>query len=246
MSGKPPVLDDSRPSPRTSKPAGAPPARTRPAVKLAPMPTAEPPRTGKGKSGDPPVLKPDMKLPADALRASKSGSKPLAAHLRRHEDALETARKGGKDKAPPVVESEAAKAARGRRGAKAKTEEDAPLLGGREERQLARRRTTPPRGDDDQPVRQVRRINRTKRKSGISTAAPRKEQISIQLPCSVRELSEAAGVPGAEILRILMNQGVMSTLNMQMDPEMTELVAGELLATLFELAHLCRDLAREL
>jgi translation initiation factor IF-2 len=227
VTGKPPVLDDNRPAPRTNKPAGAPPARTRPAVKLAPMPTAEPPKPGKAKSGEPPVLKPDMKLPADALRASKSGSKPLAAHLRRHEDALETARKG-KEKAPPAADGDGAKTARGRRGAKAKTEEDAPLLGGREERQLARRRTTPPRGDDDAPVRQVRRITRTKRKSGVSTAAPRKEQVAIQLPCSVRELSEAAGVPGAEILRILMNEGVMATLNAQMDPEMTQLVAGEL------------------
>ena len=44
----------------------------------------------------------------------------------------------------------------------------------------------------------------------------------------MRELSEAAGVPGADILRILMNEGVMGTLNAQMDPEMTELVAAEL------------------
>ena len=45
-------------------------------------------------------------------------------------------------------------------------------------------------------------------------------------------MSEAAGVPGAEILRILMNEGVMGTLNSQMDPEMTQLVAGQLGITL--------------
>jgi translation initiation factor IF-2 len=224
MSGKPPVLED-KPTPRTSKPAGTPP-RARPAVKLAPLPAAEPPKPGKGKSGEPAVMKPDMKLPADALRASKSGSKPLAAHLRRHEDALETAKRS---KEKPAVADETAKAGRGRRGKGGKADEgDAPLLGGREERQLARRRTTPARGDDDAPVRSVRRINRTKRKSGLSTAAPRKEHVSIQLPCTVRELSEAAGVPGAEILKILMAEGVMGTLNTQMDPDMTELVAGEL------------------
>jgi translation initiation factor IF-2 len=223
--GKPPVLEEARPATsRGAKPAGTPP-RTRPAVKLAPMPTIEPPKAGKAAPGEPPALKPDMKLPADALRASKSGSKPLAAHLRRHEDALETLRKtkevsGGETTAKP---------ARGRRGRGGKAEEDAPLLGGREERQLARRRSAPARGDDDSaPVRPVRRIVRAKKRTGVSTAAPRKEQVSIQLPCTVRELSEAAGVPGAEILRILMSEGVFGTLNTQMDPDMTELVAGEL------------------
>jgi len=226
MMGKPPVLEEARTPPqRTAKPAGTPP-RARPAVKLAPMPAAEPPRAGKSKAGDVPVMKPDMKLPADALRASKTGSKPLAAHLRRHEDALETARRA-KDKtaAPPAEDG---KGVRGRRGAKGKGEEDAPLLGGREERQLARRRSTPARGDDDAPVRSSRRITRTRKRAGGSATIPRKEQVSIQLPCTVRELSEAAGIPGADILRILMNEGVMSTLNSQMDPDLTQLVAGEL------------------
>jgi translation initiation factor IF-2 len=226
--GKPPVLDDVvRPGSRGgAKPAGGPPRPARPAIKLAPMPTVEPPKPGRQAAGGPAVVKPDMKLPADALRASKSGSKPLAAHLRRHEDALETVRRA-KEVATP--ESEAAKtAARGRRGRGVqKTEEDAPMLGGREERQLARRRTVSTTGDDDRPIRGRRRAA-PKRRSGMSTTAPRKERISIQLPCTVRELSEAAGVPGADILRILMTEGVMGTLNTQMDPDMTELIATEL------------------
>jgi translation initiation factor IF-2 len=44
----------------------------------------------------------------------------------------------------------------------------------------------------------------------------------------VRELSEAAGVPASEIQRILMNEGLMTTINAVMDPDMTELVAAEL------------------
>ena len=219
------MLDEVRPASRSGKPAGAPP-RSRPAVKLAPMPTVEPPKPGKVAAGGPAVMKPDMKLPADALCASKSGSKPLAAHLRRHEDALATVKR---TKEAAVAESETAKTARGRRGRGAKTEDgDAPLLGGREERQLARRRSTPVGGEEDRPVRGPRRMARKQRRSGLSTAAPRKERVSVQLPCTVRELSEAAGIPGAEILRILMNEGVMGTLNSQMDPEMTELVAAEL------------------
>jgi translation initiation factor IF-2 len=188
------------------------------------MPTVEPQKPSRGKAGEA-VMKPDMKLPADALRASKSGSKPLAAHLRRHEDALDTAKK------KTAAEEESAKAAKRRGKLPPAKGEEGPLLGGREERQLARRRTPTSRGGDDdgRTMRPGRRMSRQKRRStGVSTAAPRKERVTVQLPCSVRELSAAAGVPGADILRILMAEGVMGNLNTQMDPEMTELVAAEM------------------
>jgi translation initiation factor IF-2 len=232
-SGKPPSLDEIKSPNRGDrggagggKPGGQPPQRSRPAIKLAPMPTVEPPKPGRAGAGGPQVIKPDLKLPADALKASKSGSKPLAAHLRRHEDALETVKRA--KELPPVEEAGKA-GVRGRRGKGGKTEDEAPLLGGREERQLARRRTVST-GDDDRPMRGPRRISRVKKRSGGSATAPRKERVSIQLPCTVRELSEAAGVPAADILRILMNEGVPGAMNInaQMDPETTELIAAEL------------------
>jgi translation initiation factor IF-2 len=225
--GKPPSLEDLRPAARGgSKPAGTP-QRARPAIKMAPMPAVEPPRPGRPATGGQQVVKPDMKLPADALKASKSGSKPLAAHLRRHEDALATVKRS--KELAPVTET-AKGAVRGRRGKVAgKAEEgEAPLLGGREERQLARRRTVPLGGEEDRPIRGPRRSARRPKRTGANTTAPRKERITIQLPCTVRELSEVAGVPGSDILRILMTEGVMGTLNTQMDPDMTELIAGEL------------------
>jgi translation initiation factor IF-2 len=192
------------------------------------MPAVEPPKPMRGKAGGEQVMKPDMKLPADAMRAGKSGSKPLAAHLRRHEDAVDAAKKA------KALEEETAKAAkrggaagRGKPMIAGKEGEGGPLLGGREERQLARRRTGNRPGDDDRPSRGPRRA-RPKRRSGVSSTVPRKERISIQLPCTVRELSAAAGVPGIDILRILMSEGAMATLNTQMDPDMTELIAAEL------------------
>ena len=231
MSGKPPVFEEPKTGNRggnAGKPAGSPPPKTRPAIKLAPMPTVEPPKPMRGKAGGEQVMKPDMKLPADAMRAGKSGSKPLAAHLRRHEDAVDAAKKA------KALEEETAKAAkrgaglgRGKPMIGGKPGEGGPLLGGREERQLARRRTGNRPGDDDRPSRGPRRA-RPKRRSGVSSTVPRKERISIQLPCTVRELSAAAGVPGIDILRILMSEGAMATLNTQMDPDMTELIAAEL------------------
>ena len=64
--------------------------------------------------------------------------------------------------------------------------------------------------------------------SNAAITAPRKERIAIQLPCTVRELSEAAGVPASEILRILMNEGVMTSITAVMDADMTQIVAAEL------------------
>jgi len=230
VTGKPPSLDQQRPSSGGSRPTSGSPQRGRPAVKLAPMPAVEPTPTGKSSAADElPAQKPDLKLPADALRAGKSGGKPLAAHLRRHEESLETAKtksRSGKAKEAEGEEAKSTRPARGRRGKlKPVPSEGAPMLGGREQRQLSRRRQGQQRGGNG-PL--GRRSFRRPKRSGVSTAAPRKGKVSVQLPCTVRELSEAAGVPAAQILRILMDQGVMTTITSLMDPELTELAAVEL------------------
>ncbi|NOY40843.1 MAG: translation initiation factor IF-2 [Planctomycetes bacterium] len=217
-SGKPPSITPSRPnssSNQGSKAANGNGQRGRPAIKLAPMPEVEQPSAkASSKADEQPTQKPDMKLPADALRAGKSGAKPLSAHLRRHEESLETAKKGDEKSRP----------ARGVRGVgQGKKEDKTPMLGGREQRQLSRQRTPKRRGGDMRP----RRFRRS-RKSGINTAAPRKDKVSLQLPCTVREFSEAAGVPANQIMRILMEEGVMLTITALMDPDLTELVAAEL------------------
>ena len=213
--------------------------RARPAVKLAPMPKSRQP-SPQPTSTEPPAQKPDLRLPADVLGAGKQGAKPLAAHLRRHERTLDEEKKqrGLKGLRPPgapaplPVETEEerrnkSKHRRGKGTAGEGEEEGKPILGGREQRQLARRRTPTTVGEDDRPQRFGRRQRRPI-STGASTAAPRKELVTVQLPCTVRELSEAAGVSASEILRILMNEGVMTTITALMDPDMTQLVAAEL------------------
>jgi translation initiation factor IF-2 len=235
-SGKVPVVGaDNRGGERRRAEPGE---RTRPAVKLAPMPKSRQP-SPQTTANEPPAQKPDMRLPAELLGAGKQGSKPLAAHLKRHERTLEEEKKarGPGAKGPrvplaplPADEGEGhrgkGKSRRGKEGESTEGE-GRPILGGREQRQLARRRTVTPDGEEASPHR---RLGRRPRRvaTGLSTAAPRKERVTIQLPCTVRELSEAAGVPASEILRILMNEGVMTTITAQMDPDLTELVAAEL------------------
>lgn len=213
--------------------------RARPAIKLAPMPQTRQP-SAQPAGNEPPAQKPDLRLPAELLGAGKQGSKPLAAHLKRHERTLDEEKKQRGLKGPrvpgaltpaPADDEESrrgkGKHRRGKEGA-AGGDEDRPMLGGREQRQLARRRTVTPGDGEERPHRSLSRRQRRSTPTGASTAAPRKERVTIQLPCTVRELSEAAGVPASEILRILMNEGVMTTITAAIDPDLTELVAAEL------------------
>jgi translation initiation factor IF-2 len=230
MTGKVPTVGSEAKAPVRRKGNGsAATERARPAIKLAPMPKQAKP-VGGPASTEPPAQKPDMKLPADVMGAGKLGSKPLAAHLRRHEKSLEVDRdkRAGK---PTREVAEAAPATRGRprRGAKVageeETKEGRPILGGREQRQLERRRNAPRVDGEEAPVRQY---TRKLKRAGANTAAPRKDRVTVYLPCTVRELSEAAGIQAAQIQRVLMNEGVMATITAVIDPALAELVAAEL------------------
>jgi translation initiation factor IF-2 len=241
VTGKVPVVGAETKTGERKKTDGAAAAeRARPAVKLAPMPKTRQP-SAQPAANEPPAQKPDLRLPADLLGAGKQGSKPLAAHLRRHERTLEEEKKQrglkglrvpGAPLPPPTETEEGERRGRGkhRRGkeAPADGDEEGPMLGGREQRQLARRRNATPTDTEDRPQRSLARRQRRTTSTGASTAAPRKEKVSIQLPCTVRELSEAAGVPASEIQRILMNEGVIAMINNVMDPDLTQLVAAEL------------------
>src|SRR5271166_2430615 len=166
---------DSKPSerqggekPGVERPAGEkkPAERTTPAMHLAPMP-AQSKALAKHKPKEPVPQKPDIKLPPDAIRASKAGSKPLSEHLRKHEEKKKrddlAAKKGTSRAGTPgaeivgiPVQEPASGKERPRRGGVVKAagaeeeREGAGLstLGGREQRQAKRKRSTTakPRG----------------------------------------------------------------------------------------------------
>jgi translation initiation factor IF-2 len=218
--GKVPVVGARPEAPRRKANEGP---KARPVVKLAAMPTIAEPRDTKPKADEGPTQKPDMKLPAEVLGGARGGAKPLAAHLKRAEKTLEAARLRDRTAVPEEPGRPTGVAGKGRAKGKAGAAStgEGPMLGGREARQLNRTR------GGRAPLKPRRMLRRAK-KSGANTAAPRKERVAVQLPCTVKELSEAAGVPAAMILRILLEEGVMTTINAQMDLELTELVAAEL------------------
>jgi translation initiation factor IF-2 len=240
------------------------PERTGPTIKLAPIPAAQQPPT-PAKPVEPPPQKPDIKLPLDAIRASRMGTKPLSEHLRKHEERrkqqieddkrkAERPAKPGKARSPADATGGAAAPAgpgrekakdkdrekdkdRGRRpparpGAPAKKEEEgAVTLGGREQRQLKRKRGPTGRRSDseeDEPVRATRLTLRRLKRGAISTAAPRKSNVVVELPCTVRSFSEAVGVPAARVMGELMKLGFPSIITASLDQEVAQMLAMSL------------------
>lgn len=249
-SGKPKMLDIEAPKepsdgsgkkPDTDKPK---PEKSGPTPHLAPMPAAVTPPANV--TDEPKTQKPDLKLPADAIRAGKQGSKPLSEHLRKHEERkrVQAGKPRGTEKAAPAAGGTGTtipakdRARRGGRPAPVGKEKEggdelSRMAGGREARQLKRKRTatrTRRRGEEDDSSggRSSRMRHRTRR-TGTNTAAPRKTAVTLTLPCSVRSFSEAVGVPAKEILRKLIPvMGLSVNLTTTLDEETAELIASEI------------------
>ncbi len=177
--------------------------KSAPAMHLAPMPTPSK-SIGKNRPKEPTPQKPDIKLPPDAIRAGKAGSKPLSEHLRKHEEKKKrddlAAKKGtprsgpaepGTGVAPPADLAggkERPRRAPGKPGAAEDEREGAGLatLGGREQRQAKRKRSTTAKrrgsGEDEEGSTGAARRSRNLRRTGTNTAAPAKARSSWNCP----------------------------------------------------------------
>jgi translation initiation factor IF-2 len=240
--GRPPEIAPPKPEAPAARPAvrpgGAAKPVPRPAFKLAPMPaSARPPVTRS--SQEPVAQKPEVKLPLDAIRSAKAGgAKPLADHMRKHEQQRQADGQrprpglgigrggpgGGMMPVPPPMEPGVRPRRTPNKGGTAKPDD---VLGGRELRQLSRKRPDG-RGDDDDGGLRRRRGLRP-RKGGVSTAAPRKTNASVQVPCNVRGFSEAIGLSAGEVLKKLLTFGTesMPSMGTMLDRDTVELLAAE-------------------
>jgi translation initiation factor IF-2 len=237
--GKPPVLPPKPIAPakpeRVERPAAEvakkPPEGPRaPAIRVARLPMAQQPPVAK-KPAEPAPQKPVIKLPADV----RSGRAPLADHIKdvekqRVETETPAAKKPGGPR--PPAPAAAPDSQRPRRGAKVAGAEDS-QMGTREERQRNRKRTAADRPvrvtatgvvEEDRPLR---RPKPRQRRSGVSTAAPRKGHVVVQMPCNVRSFSAAIGVPVNKVLGKLLQLGSMSTITSDLEIETIELLATE-------------------
>ncbi|MCL4127947.1 UNVERIFIED_CONTAM: hypothetical protein GTU68_018406 [Idotea baltica] len=78
--------------------------------------------------------------------------------------------------------------------------------------------------------RQSHYRRRTRSGPTVNTAAPRKDDVVLQLPCTVREFSEAAGVATVQVLLTLKQLGDESnkTINSMLEDEMVEMLIDHL------------------
>ena len=225
-----PVLGGRQTPPKKSVENGerdaSPADKSGPSIKLAPMPTAK--AAPAKKKQEPRAQKPDLKLPPGAIKAGKAGAKPLSDHLRKHEKKHAGGAKSPTAAGPGTSGADTANKDRGKKGKRpaGPSEDSAGTLGGREQRQLKRKRAAAGRrrrdDDDGSSPRQYRRLRRT---GNTNTAAPRKNKVVLDLPCTVKSFAENLGLPVNAVLGKLFEFGKMLTITASLDLETAELLA---------------------
>jgi translation initiation factor IF-2 len=212
------------------------PKRRAPVINVspAPMPEVRQPAP-QPQAEEQKTQKPEIRLPKEALSARKGQRRPPLEHL------TEKKSKKDKDKRHPVaaaepepgVVPETADGARRGRKAKAPEGEEVGLVGmasaraDRKARRATRKTRVPDSQDRDQESPQPRK-RRTLQRRGTNTAAPRKGKVTLELPCTVRSFSEAAGVSAMQVQKTLMGMGLMLNINSAIDAEYVDMLAAEL------------------
>ena len=224
-----PNLEDYRQGYHGDRPGGN--RHSGPVVHVAPLPQgASQPRVVKSR--EPVAQKPDMKLPTKLLRGKGNVAQSIEEHIRKHEERIRKKEEERKeregDKKSTKTGSKGIKDTEGRTRTKGTTEFGG--SGGLFAPDKKKRRTgaTFRRSgdDDDGGVFVPRQLKRQKvHGRSVNTAAPRKGDIVIQLPCTVKQFAEHTGLSIAIIIRKLLEMGVPVTLNSQLNVESSELLA---------------------
>ncbi|QDV66681.1 Translation initiation factor IF-2 [Rosistilla carotiformis] len=206
-----------------------------PVINLAAVPKS-PTRQPRPAAGEAPAQKPEIRLSKDVIQGHKQGQGMKASLEKLVQDDVDSKKAdSGKGKVGGALSSFTGTGnERGRAGKAADLEEErtkkkgiAGMASARADRNKGRRggrrdiERSFSHGDD-------RRRRRTITRTGKNTAAPRKENVVLELPCSIRSFSEAAGISAAQVLKTLMGMGMMMNINAQIDQGTAELIAAEL------------------
>ncbi len=180
-------------------------AKAKPSLpNIATPPSYKPPKSKTPAKQDEPVQRPEIPLTAEAFEQQS----PLKAHMQDKKRRKQLAEDEGFDREKPP--------GRGGRG---------PLGGEGEVRRQRRERRIGTRTlTTDEDVGDVRAPKRTIRRRRPTGTVALKTSAQIEMPITVRGLSEAMGRPAKDLLRILFERGEMATIN----DVLTEDVALEL------------------
>ncbi|QDT06698.1 Translation initiation factor IF-2 [Rubripirellula lacrimiformis] len=200
-------------------------------VKMASLPEVSEQAVPKAASGEPKAQKPDVKLSPDAIAGHRQGMRAPLEQLAKEDDEKKRAAKRGSGLAGFTGEK--------KRGT-VKEEEEKPRKKGlagmaspRAERGRGKSRGRVSMDGSFDRSRQYR-SNRGSRRKNINTAAPRKDAVVLELPCTIRSFSEAAGVSVGKVLGTMMQMGLQGgvNINSQLDLESAEAVAAEMELTI--------------
>jgi translation initiation factor IF-2 len=205
-------------------------------INLASLPDAPQQPAARG-SAEPPAQKPDIRLSRDVIAGHKQGVKAPLEQLAAEDPGKKTRAAKRSPIATGGLSGFTGDKAVGRRrtGAMEPEEEEKPRRG----RNIPGMESVrPDRGRGGKRKAQVNEVDRvgadtpirrrTLNRRGTNTAAPRKDKVVIELPCSIRSFSESAGVGVAQVLRTLMGMQMMVNINSQLDVSTAELLAAEL------------------
>jgi translation initiation factor IF-2 len=189
-------------------------------IKMAQLGEAKEPAVARG-SNEPKAQKPDVKLSKDVIAGHKQGMAAPLEQLAKEETESKRVKRGGLsgftgDKKRGVEEDE-----------KPKKKGIGGMASVRAERSRGNRRQNTRLDRSGYGGRDHGR-GRTLKRKGTNTAAPRKDAVVLELPCTIRSFCEAAGVPVASVLKILMGMQMMVNINSELELETAELIAGEL------------------
>jgi translation initiation factor IF-2 len=195
-------------------------------VKMASLPDVVDAPSSKPAAGEPKAQKPDVKLSPDAIAGHRQGMRaPLEEIAKQEEDKKRGKRVGlagfTGEKSKRAIEEEETKKKKGLAGMATSRAERT--------RGKTRGRVSLDSGGYD-AARSYRNRNRSSKRKGINTAAPRKDAVVLELPCTVRSFSEAAGISAGKVLGTLMQMGIQTSINInsQLDLETAESIAAEM------------------
>lgn len=180
-------------------------------VKMASLPEVSEQAVPKAADGEPKAQKPDVKLSADAIAGHRQGMRaPLEQLAKEDDEKKQAAKRGGlsgftgKDSKRPLGRDEEEKPRKKGMAGMASPRADR-ARGGR-----TRGRMSVESGSGFDRSRQYRNRGGSRRKT-INTAAPRKDAVVLELPCTIRSFSEAAGVSVGKVLGTMMQMGLQGT-----------------------------------
>jgi translation initiation factor IF-2 len=195
-------------------------SRTPAVVRVAKMPPLKPrPATEEKKAQEPVAQKPIARLSPEMLREGRV----------RADDLLNRAAGGDAAIAPADLEEEEGDFPKGKVRPGQVTGRDKRHQQRNERAKLRRDRQDDGRGarillqvEDDQPQRVKQRL---KARRPQAPTQPRKGKVPIQMPITVRTLSEAVGLKSVELLLRLQSHGITATINTTLEPEVAEMIA---------------------